>query len=71
MDEVKGLLQSRTFWGVVVSTLGKIGAGFGYVVTEGDQQLLVTGILGLASFAGDIMAIYGRAKATKKIGKPE
>lgn len=67
MEGVKGLLQSRTFWGIVVSSLAKVAAGFGYVTTQGDEQLIVTGILGFISFAGDLYAIAGRIKAEKRI----
>lgn len=64
MNEAKGLLTSITFWGIALSVVGKIAYIKGYDIgnTDGLAEAL-------ASFAGDAIALYGRIKATKRIGK--
>lgn len=64
MNEAKGLITSVTFWGIVLSVVGKIAYIKGYDI--GDTGGLAEA---LASFAGDAIALYGRITATKRIGK--
>lgn len=64
MGEVKGLFTSVTFWGIVLSVVGKLAYIKGYDI--GDTNGLAEA---LASFAGDGIALYGRIRATKRIGK--
>lgn len=69
MDEVKGLLASRTFWGIFVSMLGKLLAAVaGVEIDDETQAQLVQVIMLFVSGVGDLFALYGRIKATKKIG---
>ncbi len=69
MDGYKGLLASRTFWGAVISVVCKLLAVLGYNVTDGDEQQLVAVAMLAVSGIGDFLAVYGRVKATKRIGK--
>lgn len=82
MFDFKSVLQSKTIWGslIVLASWGLAAAG--YAVSESDQKTLVdivtgvassdTGIaaiaMALANAAGALLAIYGRVKATKRIG---
>lgn len=72
MDGVKSLLASRTFWGIFVSFLGKLlAAVFGYEMDDEAQAQLVSLIMLAVSMVGDGIALFGRVKATKVIGKSE
>lgn len=63
MNEVKSIFTSVTFWGVILSVVGKglYAAGIDIGDTNGLAELVV-------SFLGDITALYGRVKAAKRIG---
>ena len=70
----KAWYASRTLWGVIISVLGKaVAAVWGVEITEEDTVqvadavtlVISTGV----SFAGDMLAFYGRLKAKKAIGK--
>lgn len=69
MENVKGILQSRTIWGVIVSVLAGLLSKYGYEVTPELQDSLITSALDVVSVAGGLFAAYGRVKATKRIGK--
>jgi hypothetical protein len=40
----------------------------GYTVTPEDQVWLIDGIAGAGAIAGGLMAVYGRIRASKRIG---
>ncbi len=61
--ETKGFLTSVAFWGVVLSVVGKALYAAGYDI--GDTGTLAPLV---ASFVGDILALWGRARATTKLG---
>lgn len=63
MNEAKGLLSSVTFWGIALSVVGKFAYLKGYDL--GDTGGLAEAI---ASFVGDGIALWGRIRATKRIG---
>lgn len=63
MEQTKGFLTSVTFWGVVLSVIGKSLYAAGYDI--GDTGTLAPLV---ASFIGDAVALFGRARATKKLG---
>lgn len=74
MDETKSIFKSKSFWGAVMSLLGKLaGVIFGVEIdaetTVQITDLTVAAISFGVSFVGDFLAVYGRVKATKKIGK--
>lgn len=58
----------KTFIGAGVAALGAVASLFGYTVTEGDMTQFVENIGNIVTLLGSIYAIYGRVKATKKIG---
>lgn len=62
--------ESPTFWFTVLSGILTIIAAFGLDVT-GFQSLLeksITAVPAIVALAGVLIALVGRAKATKKIG---
>lgn len=63
----KAWWESKTVWGGVIALLGGLAAGFGYVVSPEDQEIISGGIVGIASAVGGLLAVYGRVKATKAI----
>lgn len=69
MEGVKGLFTSKTFWGVIVSVISKGLLAAGFTVDNALEAEITNLIIALIGFGGDGFAIYGRVKATKKIGK--
>ena len=74
METTKSIFTSKTFWGASISVLGKlVGLIFGVEIDESTAvqvtDLTVAAISFGTSFVGDLLAIYGRVKATAKIGK--
>ena len=68
MEEVKGILKSRTIWGLVVSVIAGLLSKYGYEITPELQGTMTTTILDALSVGAAVYAGYGRVKATKKIG---
>ena len=67
MENWKGLLSSKTVWGVIVMVIGTAlgwGAEAQEVITT-SVMLIVSGVL---EILGAVLAIYGRIKAEKRIG---
>ena len=68
MDDFKSLLASKTFWGGVIALLAGVLGIFGYTLSADDQQALIDLGVGIAASIGGVIAIWGRVKASKKIG---
>lgn len=69
MEENKAWWQSKTVWGGLVAVGASAAGLLGYTVDAGMQdQLAELFVLG-ATAIGGFIAIFGRIKATKKIGK--
>jgi hypothetical protein len=70
--QTKSLLTSRTFWGAAVAAGAGIAAISGHAISAEDQSVFVNNAVdiatGVATVVGAAIAIYGRLKATKKIG---
>lgn len=69
MYDTKSIWASTTVWGGIVALLAGIAAIFGVTFTEADQATLTEALLGISSAIGGIVAIWGRIRATKAIGK--
>ena len=72
MDGVKNLIASRTFWGAIVAIGGAAAGFFGHEIDAATQavitdQAAATGGA-IATVIGGLLAIWGRIKASKKIG---
>lgn len=68
MEDVKGILASKTIWGAAVAALGAIGALFHFDFGAADQAATLDAVYAIMSAAGSLLAIWGRVTATKKIG---
>lgn len=68
MENVKPLIQSKTFWGAIVTLLAAILSLGHYTITPAEQANVVDLITGIAGAVGGLYAIYGRVAASKKIG---
>lgn len=72
MTDTKGLLQSKTFAGVVIMVISALAPlvnnHFGIMITAEDGANAVDMIAKAGELAGSALALYGRIKATKKIG---
>jgi hypothetical protein len=68
MNEVKSLLESRTFWGAVVALAGSALSVGHYTLSAADAAQAVELISGIVSAAGGLIAICGRVAATRRIG---
>lgn len=69
MEDYKGLLASRTFWGAALSVVSAVLGLFGYTFGSEDQESLILLGTTLGTAVGSVYAMYGRVKATKRIGK--
>lgn len=67
MESYKGLFASKTVWGGIAALLAGVAALLGYAVSADDVATLTELLTGIAAAAGGLIAIWGRATATKKI----
>lgn len=75
MDQTKSILASKTAWGAGLAILASVGGLAGYTISPADQAQaadLFGQVYGLADrlivIGGSAFAIWGRIKATHKIG---
>lgn len=71
MNDSKPWYLSRTIIGVLISLLSKGLVALGYNPTPDIEAELVNLVLLAIGFAGDALAVYGRVKATKGIGRAD
>ena len=64
MNDVKGILQSKTVWGAAIAVLATLAQILGYDL--GDTNGLAEQIVAVI---GGLLAIYGRVTAVTKLGK--
>ena len=64
MNDVKGILQSKTVWGAALAVVATLAQLAGYDI--GDTNFLAEQIIAVI---GGALAIYGRVTAVTKIGK--
>lgn len=67
--DTKSWWQSTTIWAGLVTVISFVAGLFGYQIAEGDQQALITTISGAVGGVAGLIAIWGRVKASKTIGK--
>ena len=68
MDGVKSLFASKTFWGGLIAVVAGILGFFGYQLGSEDQAAIIEAGSAIAAAVGGVIAIWGRVKASKKIG---
>lgn len=61
----KGLLQSKTFYGLVIAAVPMIARAMGYELGVGETEQLVES---LVEFGGLALALYGRIRGVRRIG---
>lgn len=71
MEDFKSIFSSKTVWGAIIAIIAGIVGIFGYSIGAEDQAQLAEIGVSVASMAGGLIAIFGRVKASKKIGKAE
>ena len=62
----KGLLQSKTFYGVLMMALPVVLGWFGLTLADAQMQLVAEQIV---QIVGAVLAVYGRIKASEQIGE--
>ena len=68
MNELKPLMQSKTFWGAMMALGGSALSAGHYTLSAADAASAVDIVVSLVSGVGGLIAIYGRVVASKKIG---
>ncbi|RVD58850.1 hypothetical protein EN866_19580 [Mesorhizobium sp. M2D.F.Ca.ET.223.01.1.1] len=68
MDDVKGILQSKTVWSLLVGLTATLLLKAGYTVGDADQAAIVNYILQGVEVVSYLAGIVFRIKATKAIG---
>ena len=76
LHDTKPAAASGTIWGGVAATVSGLVAVVaalanlsGYEVSEADVAALTVALTGIVSTIGGVMAILGRVRATKRIGR--
>ena len=67
----KNWWASRTVWGGLIALIAGALGVFGYTLLPEDQAALIDGRSALAASLGGIIAIWGRVRASRQIGKGE
>jgi len=65
--EGKSWYTSKSIVGGYVATICGIVQLFGVVLSPDDQATITAAVVGIATAAGGVLAVYGRYKATKPI----
>ena len=68
ITEFKSPLASMGVWGGLIAVLAGLGSLLGYTISAADQASIIDLIEGLVAVIGGAVAIYGRIRATKRIG---
>ena len=69
MFDYKNIFASKTVWGGIIAVAGGILGLFGYEIGGVDKGALVEHGAAIATSVGGAVAIWGRVKASKLIGK--
>jgi len=71
MEENKLWYQSKTVWGGLIAVGAAVAGSFGIDIDAGTQGEIVDYIVVGIGAIGGLVAVWGRVKASKKIGKVE
>lgn len=69
MDSTKQWWKSKTVWGGLITLGAAVAGAFGVSVDAETQGMIVEYVSITASAIGGLVAILGRIKADKRIGK--
>lgn len=67
MNGSKGFLSSKGIWGGLLSMAGGLSFA-GYTLSADDAASIVPLLQGIGTAFAGLLAIYGRVKASKRIG---
>lgn len=65
----KKWFESKAIWGGIIALLAAIAGAFGYAVDADTQTNIVELVTVIGTGLGGLLAIFGRIKAEKKVGK--
>lgn len=68
MNGTKGFFSSVGIWGGLIALGAGVAGIFGYAVSADDTAQLSALVDDLVAAVGGLVAIWGRIRATKKIG---
>jgi len=68
MNDYKSWLASKTVWGVIISLTAVLLGRWGFGITDEEQRALVELVCQVITVGSGLYTVYGRIKATKKIG---
>lgn len=68
MEDFKTWYQSRTIWGALIAIGASLAHAGGYSLTAADQGQIADAAVSLAGTMGGLMAIWGRIRATSRVG---
>ena len=68
-DTLKHWYFSKAVWGGIIAVLAGLAGLFGFDLDADTQSKLAEHAVAIASAVGGALAIYGRVKADKKVGK--
>ncbi len=69
MEENKSWWQSKTVWGGIIAFVAGIAGAFGIDIPGTEQAAISEAVYAVAVGVGSLLAVYGRLKANRKIGK--
>jgi len=69
MEESKKWFESRTVWAGIVVLIATVAGAFGFELDVTAQGEITEYIMTVVTAVGALVAIVGRVKATKTIGK--
>lgn len=67
MNGIKGMLQSKTVWALIIAGLAKLAQTRGWILSAEDQGTLVDDILQLIQYGGLVAGMIFRVTATKLV----
>jgi hypothetical protein len=68
LSGTKPAVASTGVWGGIIAVIAGIAGLFGYSITEADQASLVQSVSAGMATLGGLIAVWGRVRASKKIG---
>lgn len=69
MEDFKSIFASKTVWGAIIAIGAGVAGIFGYSIGAEDQASLVELGVSVVASVGGVIAMFGRVKATKRVGK--
>lgn len=67
MDGIKGILQSKTIWALIIMGLAKLASTKGWIISADDQGHLVDDILQVIQYVSLILAAIFRITAKVQV----